>query len=203
MKLTLAAIFFSGITLLSSCAAIYHPVHPDKLSYSSPVVMDSVSLAYRYDVLLAHGNRKLAKKEIKKGTRVVAMRVTNQSSRPLTFGKDMRLYGNESEVLMRGPAETSRSIRQNAGIYALYFLLTFAKLTVEDGSQRQSYPIGLIIGPGIAISQIAIASSSNKRFKAELLAFNLVNKTIQPGETVYGLVGLNTPGVLPLTARVK
>jgi hypothetical protein len=36
------------------------------------------------------------------------------------------------------------------------------------------------------------ASSANKNFKNELLQFDLNGKTIKKGETIYGLIGVNS-----------
>jgi hypothetical protein len=58
--------------------------------------------------------------------------------------------------------------------------------------QTSSFPIGIIIGPGIAGGNMLAASSANKKFKQDLLDYNLLGKKIKPGETVYGLLGIRS-----------
>jgi len=36
------------------------------------------------------------------------------------------------------------------------------------------------------------ASTANKKFKQDLLDYNLLGKKIKPGETVYGLLGIRS-----------
>jgi hypothetical protein len=55
-----------------------------------------------------------------------------------------------------------------------------------------SFPIGLILGPGIAGGNMIAASSANKNFKKELIEFDINGKIIKKGETVYGLIGSNS-----------
>jgi hypothetical protein len=55
-----------------------------------------------------------------------------------------------------------------------------------------SFPIGLILGPGLAGGNMIAASSANKKFNTDLNDYDLNGKTIKKGETSYGLIGINS-----------
>jgi hypothetical protein len=70
-------------------------------------------------------------------------------------------------------------------------------------SSSETFPIGLIIGPGLAGGNVAVAATANARLKQDLLQFELFDKIIKPGETVYGLVAIPEMGFVPLRVVVK
>lgn len=55
-----------------------------------------------------------------------------------------------------------------------------------------STPIGLLVGPGFAASNMTVAGSANKKFKLELEAYDLMHTSIKSGETKYGIIVLNS-----------
>jgi hypothetical protein len=91
-----------------------------------------------------------------------------------------------------------QELKQPTPLYLLWGLLW---LSVgggcDDGGDCESgTPIP--IGFGIAAINMGIAGGANNNFLSELKANNMLDKTIHPGETVYGLVGLpiETPDAL-------
>jgi hypothetical protein len=46
------------------------------------------------------------------------------------------------------------------------------------------------------------AGGANQNFLKELNTFNLINKTIKPGETVYGIIGIRDIGYNPINIKV-
>ena len=190
---------------LSSCAASYQSVYPRNLYYAEEVNYDGVEFSYQYDVLKQVGNRKYAKKEDKKGVQVVAVKLTNRTGRPLNFREDVSVLSGGAPIGLMQPEVVTQQVRRNVPIYSLYFLLSFMSHNTYDeyGRTKSSTPIGLFIGPPIAIGNMAVAGSANKKFKEELLANNLLNRTIADGETVYGLIGIGENGYRPLSLKVK
>ena len=164
---------------------------------------DEVDLGYRYAVLADKGNRKYAKKEAKTGIKLVALSLTNKTDKELAFGKNMRLFSGEIETPIVEHDIVARSLKQIAPGYLGYLLLSFVNLYVDNGYERKIYPIGLVLGPGIAIGNISVATTANKRFKAELLRQNMLNRTIKPGETAFGLIGIRNSGFNPLSVKVN
>ena len=194
--LLLASIFF-----LSSCAANYQIINPPALKYLSSSTDKSVAMDYKYNLLV----KKYAKKETKFNIKVVAVKLTNNSGRDLVFGKDIKLtYENGTEMALVENQKVFNTLKQQAGLYLLYLLLTPAKLTVSsNGMQTSSTPVGYVLGPGLAGANLLIASSANDKFKEELLKYNINGTTIKNGATVYGLVGINSGDFESIKVKVE
>lgn len=185
------------ILLLTSCAATYKQINPPHLKF--PAAYSDSLFSYQYDVLRRAGNRKIAKKEIKAYMNVVAVKIYNNTGQPLEYGRNYKIYSGNSEANLLGPEITSDIIKQKAGFH--FFYLFFLPTTLESGTS--SFPLGLILGPALAIGNFAVAKTANRRFKDELFDFDIERKVIAPGETAYGLITLRDNGHLPLTLRMK
>lgn len=193
MKLSKIGFLLAIIIILNSCASGYQMINPNSLNYNSIDTKNGISLKYKYDLL----NKKYAKKETKKGVKIVAIKITNNSENDIVFGKDMKLaYENGNELYIMENNKVFKSLKQNTITYLLYLLLTpmtFNKTTSnENGVKTSSTPIGLVIGPGLAGGNMIVAGSANKKFKTELLEFNLNGITIKKGETTSGLIGIKS-----------
>src|SRR5690349_20587362 len=111
--------------LLTSCASRYRAIYPTTLEYSAKTTQEGVELGYRYAVLEELGNRKYAKKERRTGVKVVALKITNNTSRDLILGKNMKLMSGTSEVPVLTTNTVVSSLKQPAPAYLLYLLLSF------------------------------------------------------------------------------
>ncbi|THU39751.1 hypothetical protein FAM09_14760 [Niastella caeni] len=188
------------MALLTSCAASYKPVNPPMLRYQS--IGDDSTFSYQYNVLAKARNRKLAKKEAKYGMRVVAVKIYNNTGQTLVYGTNFKIYSGNSEVRLLETDVATFRIRQVAPYHLFYLLLSPTKLTVSDFNSSKSYPIGLVIGPGLAIINVAVASTANKRFREELTAYDITQRPIANGETLYGLITVKDTDFAPLSLRV-
>jgi hypothetical protein len=184
------------IVILSSCAATYKRINPGNLKYP---VLDDSTFSYQYHVLRRAGNRKLSKKEDKARMRVVAVKIINNTGQTLAYRKNFRIYSGNTEVSLIGPVITAANIKQTAGLHLLYLLLTPMQLEVGDSG---SIPIGLVVGPGIALGNMFVASGANRRFREELLDNDLENRPIAHGESFYGLITIKDNGFMPLSFKL-
>mgnify|MGYP006126802805 CR=1 FL=1 len=193
MKLSKIGLLLAIIIILNSCASGYQMINPNSLNYNSNDVKNGISLEYKYDLL----NKKYAKKETKKGVKVVAIKIANNSENDIVFGSDLKLaYENGNELYVMENNKVFKFLKQNTATYLLYLLLTpmtFNKTTSNgNGIETSSTPIGLAVGPGLAGGNMIVAGSANKKFKNELLEFNLNGMTIKKGETKSGLIGIKS-----------
>ncbi len=196
MKFLRVELLLIAIAFLSSCASGYKMIEPKKISYASGNENNSIKLEYKYDLL----DKKYAKKESKKGVKLVAIKVTNNSGKDLMFGKDIKLtYENGNEIIPMNNNAVFNALKQNSALYLLYLLLTPLTLSTGDSDP---VPIGLIVGPGIAAGNTIGASSANKKFRGELAIYNLVGATIKNGETKHGLIGIKTNSYEALKLKV-
>jgi hypothetical protein len=196
IKLTAACL---AIIFSASCASTYKAIMPQAIHYSNTTSHDEIDLAYKYDVLSLRGNKKYAKREDKHGVRVVAVKVTNNSEQPINLSNDYQIYAGENPMILLDPETAKNLLKQPVPIYLLYLLLSFTNLYV-DGSV---IPIGLILGPGISIGNMAVAGSANQNLERELQQYNMIDRDVASHETVYGILATRSTDFVPLSLRPK
>lgn len=206
------AAFLVGCTLLGSgCAASFTSMQPERIAtyQSSSVAGAPVQFAYQYDALRLRGrNKKYAKKAQKHGYQVVAVRVTNNTNSELNFTRDAVLYSGDHPVTPVMSSLAANDMKQGVFIYLLYLLLNFnvGGTTSYNPYTGQQTTVGgtfLPTGPFIAGGNMLGASLANKNFRNELEQYDLTNRNIRPGETVYGLVSVREPNVAPLRLELR
>ena len=201
MKIIKITILFIAISTLTNCASGYKMIEPKSINYVSTNETDNVKLEYKYELL----DKKYAKKELKKGVKLVAIKITNNSEKDLMFGRDAKLtYENGTEIFVMENEKVFTSLKQSVASYLWYLLLTPINLyTAENGQQTSSTPIGLVVGPGLAGGNMIAAGSANKKFKTEMLEYNINGTLIKKGETKYGLIGIKEDSFDSLKLKVK
>ncbi len=194
MKIIKTSFLLIAIALLTSCSSGYKMIQPKSINYVSTNESDGVSLEYKYDLL----RKKYKKKEVTKGVKLVAVKITNNSGKDLTFGRDAILtYEDGTEIYVLENEKVFKTLKQHPATYLFYLLLSPVNLYTSSTSngrteQTSSTPIGLVLGPGIAGGNMIAASSANKKFKDEMLEYNINGTVIKNGETTYGLIGIQT-----------
>lgn len=185
------------IMSLTSCASGYKTIQPKTLNYLSTNTDNGIKMEYKYNLL----HKKYAKKEIKKGIKLVAVKITNKSDRNVMFGSDIKLtYENGTDVQIMENEKVFKTLKQSPASYLFYLLLSpisFYKTTTSYSSngyeeKTSSFPAGLILGPGLAGGNMIAASSANANFKSDLMVYNINGLMINAGETKYGLIGIES-----------
>lgn len=193
MKNSNLLIVFSFLFILSSCATGYQTVPTKQLTFASKNENQGVIMEYKYDYL----TKKYANKQYKKGIKVVAVKIVNNSDKDLVFGENFSLsYANGIPLNVLGKEEVYQQLKQNSATYLLYLLLTPMRLeTYETNSYgyqetTSSTPIGYVVGPGVAATNVIISSEANKKFREDLNQYLSNGQVIKRGETFYGLIGI-------------
>lgn len=139
------------------------------------------------------------KKENKFGYRVVAVRVTNNWDREVNFTRDLNLLYGERPIAIVPSAIAAHDLRQGVAIYLLYLLLNVqVGGTTDPRTGATTGGTFLPTGPFIAGGNMLVASGANTNLRKELAAYDLTNRVLKPGETVYGLLSLRETAVAPL-----
>lgn len=139
----------------------------------------------------------------------MAVKITNNSNEDLVFGKDVILtYDDGSKLYIMDNENVYSSLKQSPASYLWYLLLTPMNLytnETQNGFQTQtsSTPIGLVVGPGLAGGNMIAASSANKKFKQNLLDYNINGTTIKKGESVSGLIGIRSDDYNSIKIKVN
>lgn len=185
--------------LLNSCASGYKKINPETLNYGSKSMESNILVEYKYNLL----DKKYKKKETKNNIKLIAVKITNNSEKDIVLGQDFKLtYENGNDVSLMETERLFKTIKQSPASYLWYLLLTPMQLysgttTTSNGFYTETkpantFPIGLIVGPGLAGGNMIAASAANKNLKNDLRQYDLQGKTITKGTTVYGLIGVNS-----------
>ncbi len=208
MKKSIVAILLSS--LFFGCASSYKNINPRNTLYVSGENSEEIELSYKYGVLKESENKKYSKKEDKSNLQVVAVKIKNNSDRNITLNENYNIYAGGTQVNPMPTSYVVKEIKQGVAIYLLYMLFTPMVYTETSSTSNgfgsststSTTPIGLIIGPGLTLLNIGRAASANKKFRTDLESYSLVGKSIAPGETVYGLMGVQNMGYAPLKAKL-
>ena len=195
-SLKLSAYLIIICILFSSCAAHYRAINPNILVYHGHNKSGEISCSYKYNVLMERGNKRYSKKEFKRGIKLLAIKITNSSNKEIVVKDDLVFTANNEQVFPLEPTVVKQYLGQKAGFHLFYLLLTFISINTYDahGNIESSFPIGLILGPGIAFGNLIGATQANKNFVEEYSRESIINKTISPGETVSGLMAIRATG---------
>ncbi len=196
------------LLMLVSCASGYKTINPDSIYYSSSDKKEGIELNYKYNLL----DKKYAKKETKKGIRLVAVKITNNTENDIIFGDDFTLsYDNGNDLVFLDNESSFSSLKQSSASYLFYLLLTPINLYItkinsdSNGIQESTstIPIGYVLGPGLAIGNLIGAGSANTKFKNELATNTIVGTTIKKGKTKSGLIGIKSTGFDAIRIKIK
>jgi hypothetical protein len=198
LNLSIAVFLF----VLVGCASTYQPIIPSSVYYTNAETKDSLTFSYKYDVFKSTGNNKYAKHEDEAGIKVVSVSITNNTGKTINMAENIAFFAGSRQIVPLDPLLVKEQLKQGVGVYLLYLLLTPMQLTSSNGSSSSSVPIGLVIGPGITIGNMAVAASANADFFAELNA-NYVFRNIENGQTKYALLGFRDIGFESLKIKLK
>ncbi|WP_347158557.1 hypothetical protein [Pontibacter chitinilyticus] len=202
-----ASFLVAAILCCTSCASSYHAVHPQSINYGAKVESNDIVLQYKYDVLAEAGNKKYAKKEKQHFVQVVAVKITNNSDHVIDATNDLKFFAGQNQFAPIAPELAQRQLKQGVPIYLLYLLFTPMQLTTTTGGlngvspETNTFPLGVILGPGLTLFNVVRASSANKLLLRDLQSYNIANRQLMPGETLYGLVTISNSGYNPITIQ--
>lgn len=190
-------------SFLFSCAGTYKNISPEYISYDSHDLKDGIGFSYKYDVLNLNGNKKYAKKEQKRGVKVVAVKITNYTSSSINVARDLSFYLGSNQISPLDSKTVKQELKQNTPAYLLYMLLTPMVFQKSDESGTETTHIGYVVGPAITFLNIIVASTANNNFLQELIKYDITNSEIAPNETKYGIIGISDQGYNIISLKKK
>ena len=193
-----------SVVLFWGCATSYKPINPLH-NLNTTMEDENVIFKYSYNVLRNAGNERYSKKEANNYIKIVAVSIKNKSEKVIVVSENVNFYTGDKKVRLLSPEEYSHSLKQSTAGYFFYLLLSPLKLFIANGnndSDPDIIPIGYILGPGITLLNVISASSANKKFDNELIENNIIDKTIEPGEILNGLIAIRDIGYEPLSIKI-
>lgn len=125
---------------------------------------------------------------------------TNETDRVIHFGEDVAIYFGDNLITALRPEEVHREVRQISGLYMLWGLFWITISNCENSDCKViPLPVGLLIG----LANMTAAKRANNYFIDDLTRQSLMNKTVAPGETVYGILPIRAEGGEDLRVRWK
>jgi len=192
-------LFLVGL-ILASCAASYKPILPYRMSYGTLQNGDGINYSYRYGILTETGNKKYANKEARHGVKLIAIQVENTTDQEIILRENAKFYVGGKIIFPMEPRQLQQQIKQPAGAYMLWTLLWFNITKCENRDCTTiPIPLGLLIG----LINTGKASGANKALYSELIANNILDKKIAPGEKVTGLIGISSEDSLPMEIKLS
>ena len=194
------------LALTTGCAGSYTAIQPSRIAtYVSSPSASPIELGYQFDALRQRGgNKKYIKKEAKRGYHVVAVRVTNKLSQDINFSRDVDFIYGDRPAVPTPSAVAAHDLRQGVAIYLLYLLLNpTIGSTTDPRTGAITGGTTLPLGPFIAGGNMLGAGGANGNLRKEFAAYDLTNRTIKPGETVYGIVSMRETSVAPIRAELR
>jgi len=203
-KVILKTLIVMAVISFNGCAMYYRPISPNKTNYNILEKHDGIEFSYRYDMLRERGNKKMGKRELNSGIKIVAVRVTNNTDSIHVIGNDIAFYSGLKEIFPLSPVVIKNHVKQSVAGYTPYFIGALFKSTITfNGRVVSNFPFPLIVFPCIAIGNMLVANTANSKLLKELEDYDIMGKEIKPGETIYGIIGVQDGDYSPLTIRKK
>ena len=194
-----------AVSTLTNCASGYKMIEPKTIDYNNSDKTGNVELEYKYNLL----DKRYAKKEEKENVKLVAVRITNNSEKNLMFGENIKLtYENGSELYVFENQKAFEILQQDLSSFLYYLAFTPANVykteTDTNGSEESGIiPIGLILGPTLTGVNMIVANAANKKFKEEILKYNINKTIIKSGERKSGLIAIRAISFDPLKLKIE
>ena len=191
-----SSVWFALLTgiILSGCAASYTPVKPEARKYTSTYTSpdSAINYAYKYDVLSIMENKRYSKKEQKAGVSVLTVRIQNNTDSVIKFS-DLRIFQGNNQVIPVSNLAAANKVKQPVWPYVFYSLLVVyidQGVSMDNNGNMQQDYIAIPIGIPIAAGNMIGAGSANSNLRNEFVKYDLSSKSINPHETIYGIMVL-------------
>ncbi|PEN12944.1 hypothetical protein CRI94_13170 [Longibacter salinarum] len=142
-----------------------------------------MTFEYRLNVLEASGNGGYADKSRKKNVAPIPLRVTNNSSDPVTLHRDLLdVTSDGARPYLVPPQKAADDLGQAYGWHVLWGLLN---VYYTSSSGKTTY---IPVGPVISVFNIIRGATANAKLESDFEEESLYGVTVPSGATVSGLV---------------
>lgn len=185
------------IFLITGCASSYKKINiPMEMTKKGITPTDDeISIQFITTSLIDSNNERYFKYCNKNQVNLLAVRIKNNSDKPIYIGNNLKVYNNGNEVNIQTPESYLQLIKQPKLGYIFYSLIWLNVSHTETDSyghqemKVSSYPVGVLF----TLFNIILASVADSDFKNDVLNNYLINKTIEPNTEKYGFLLFQAP----------
>lgn len=198
---------FFILLFFTSCVSSYHFIQPSVSQYieTENKEMDGLIITpSNEDILLS--NKVFQRKALKKGIKLIAVKVENRSSEPIKLDyENLEVFNDFELVKLLTPKQVSSKIGYNmvgrSAIFALCVAGSFQIGSVTTGLINFYSPF--LYSSPFSLFYLIRSAISNKKFKSDLEDFGFGNRVVEPDETTYGIFAFKAEKVGELLIRLK
>jgi hypothetical protein len=189
MNKTLGIILLAII--ISSCARRYNVINTKIMNYYNKQVSENVEFSYIYDIQFDAGNKRYTIKEKKNNLAAIAIKITNNRDSAIHITRSNLNVKSENgdNVPFIDPKIYCKRVRQSSEIFLLYAIMGVSVITTEDekGNVDSEFYYNPLYA-GIALGNFIAGEVANSKHKKYITQNQVFDKTVQPGQTVYGIL---------------
>ncbi|MBN1925529.1 MAG: hypothetical protein JW798_06825 [Prolixibacteraceae bacterium] len=195
------------LLLFTSCISSYHAIQPSFSQYSESENKETGGLVItpgNEDILTS--NKVFQRKALKKGIKLIAVKIENHSSEPVKLDyENFEVFNDFELVKLLTPNQVCSKIGYNmigrSAIFALCVAGSFQIGMVTTGLINLYSPF--LYSSPFSLYYLIRSAVSNEQFKTDLESFGFGNRLIEPGETIYGIFAFKADKVGELLIRLK
>jgi hypothetical protein len=195
----------ASLFMLTSCGVTYKPLELERLSFQNAASLkENVTVSYLYDIQDMSRNRRYGKKERKAGYVAVGVRIKNESNQPIQITDNFMVTANGTERPLMSPEAYTAKVKQHPPVHLLHALWgPWQYSYVEYGNQRQSSFRYLPVGAAVGLINLIVAATGNANHEETLKANTIIGRTVEPGNTLNGIILMASPSYEPLTFELR
>lgn len=190
------------LLFLFSCAKQYNKVNISQIVYSDFYTHNGVLLEYSYDVLSLSGNQRYHNRAETNCFQLVAVKITNSTQRKVNIGRDLEFYEAEEKINFAYPREITSKVKQYPLLNLLYLPLLAIPIKFHNGKEEKVYRIGSLFALPM-IYNMVISKSANLDFEKDLNKNHILNRELEVGQSISGVIGYYSCSKKSLLIEVK
>ncbi len=184
-------------SLCISCAGPYRGLTPSLLPFNNSQTSGPLEISYAFEAQKINRNKRYAKKEDKFGMKAIGVRIKNNSNSAVTLTEsNLAVYVNNSRAVYIPSDIYASKVKQTEAFYMLHTLWGIGYERTETVSSQGGFITTSTVEERVTINPLIVlgpyntirAANANAKHKRILNETSIFNKTMAPGETLFGTI---------------
>ncbi len=171
--------------LFSACAASYKNLKLESEAFYEKASTKNFDFNYKYNILSTSGNAFFARKENRKGLKLVGVKLENKSNDTIFLLNDLQILSNGKNLEFKTTEESYKLLKQKPVLHLLEaFSIVFYSQNGFQGGGIFISPIGIFF----AIPNVLIAANANNKMYKDFSSYNILKLKIPPHKEGFALL---------------